>query len=148
MTSAITTVSDSNRNFQRTLKPSLRLLEIFCQSSYSPIPATAETMRRVVKVATFGRATTRSAAARPVSITTPPIVGVPCLMRCVCGPSSRTNCPNFLVCKNIINFDPKATVTANAIAAARMTLNKSQLLLQPLGQTIQSYTPRPLDDHV
>ena len=107
----------------------MRLLEIFCQSSYSPIPATTETSNSVVNVATFRRATTSSAATRPTSITTPPIVGVPCLIRCVCGPSSRTNCPNFLVCRYSMNFDPRETVTTKAIAEARITLNKSQSLL-------------------
>ena len=76
-------------------------------------------------MATFGRATTRSAPTSPVSMTIPPIVGVPALMRCVCGPSSRTNCPNLRDCKNSMNFEPSKTVTRNATAAPSTTLNKS-----------------------
>ena len=89
------------------------------------MPATTATSKSVVSVATFGRATTRSAPRRPVSITIPPIVGVPALIRCVWGPSSRTNCPNFRDCKNSMNFEPSKTVTRNATAAASTTLNKS-----------------------
>src|SRR5215210_6218523 len=112
------------------------------------MPATAETSSNTVSVATLGRATTTSAETNPSSITTPPIVGVPCLMRCVCGPSSRTNCPNFLLCRKRINPAPSPTVTAKATAAASTTLNKGQPLLQPPGQLIEAHAPRTFDDHV
>src|SRR5918997_637084 len=112
------------------------------------IPATAETIRSVANVATFGRATTRSAATRPISITTPPIVGVPALIRCVSGPSSRTNCPNLRVCRNSMNFDPSVTVTKNAIAAPSTTLNKGQTLLQLAGEYFKLHASGTLDDHV
>src|SRR4028118_1154427 len=112
------------------------------------MPATTVTSKSVANVAALGRATTRSAARRPISITTPPIVGVPALIRCVSGPSSRTNCPNLRVCKNSMNVDPSATVTRNAIAAASTTLNKGQTLLQLAGQDIELHASGPLDNHV
>src|SRR5215203_2683121 len=112
------------------------------------MPATAETSSNTVSVATLGRATTTSAETSPSSITTPPIVGVPCLMRCVCGPSSRTNCPNFLLCRKRMKPAPSPTVTAKATAAASTTLNKGQLLLQPPGKLIEAHAPRTFDDHV
>jgi len=90
-------------------------------------------------VATFGRATTTSAPTSPVSIMIPPIVGVPVLIRCVCGSSSRTNCPNLRDCKNSMNFEPSITVTRNATAAASTTLNKTLTLSGDLA----AYHPRP-----
>src|SRR5918997_5804022 len=112
------------------------------------MPATTVTSSSVANVAAFGLATTSSAATSPISITTPPIVGVPALIRCVCGPSSRTNCPNFRVCKNSINLDPSVTVTRNAIAAPSTTLNKGQALPQLAGQGVESHSPGTLDYHV
>src|SRR3712207_13909 len=105
-------------------------------------------MSSVASVATLSRATTTSAATRPSSITTPPIVGVPALMRCVSGPSSRTNWPNLRVCKNSMNVAPSITVTRNAMAAARTTLNKGQALFQLPGKSVEAHTPRTLDHHV
>src|SRR4028119_429217 len=112
------------------------------------MPATTVTSSSVANVAAFGLATTSSADTSPMSITTPPMVGVPCLMRCVCGPSSRTNCPNFLLCRKRMKPAPSPTVTAKATAAARTTLNKGQPLLQPPGQLIEAHASRTLDDHV
>src|SRR3712207_189991 len=105
-------------------------------------------IRSVAKVATLGRATTTSAANSPMSITTPPIVGVPALIRCVSGPSSRTNCPNLRVCRKSMNFDPSVTVTRNAIAAPSTTLNNGQALLQLAGECIEVHAPGTLDYHV
>src|SRR5688572_4946213 len=112
------------------------------------MPATVAMTNSVANVATLNRPTTTSAAKRPISITTPPIVGVPALIRCVCGPSSRTNCPNFRVCKNSMNLDPSVTVTRNAIAAPSTTLNKGQTLPQLAGQGVESHSPGTLDYHV
>ena len=44
---------------------------------------------------------------------TPPIVGVPCLDKCDCGPSSLSICPTFNFLKIGITNIPKTTVATN-----------------------------------
>ena len=51
-------------------------------------------------------------------ITRPPIVGVPCFFRCVCGPSSRTCCPNFNLWRNGITIGHSTALTTNAMITA------------------------------
>ena len=48
----------------------------------------------------------------------PPMVGVPALARCVCGPSERTFCPSFTRRSQPIITGPNSRLIASAVMAA------------------------------
>ena len=51
-------------------------------------------------------------------ISTPPMVGVPDLIRCVCGPSVRTAWPIFFAASQRITRGPAAKEISSAVIAA------------------------------
>ena len=54
----------------------------------------------------------------PIRISAPPIVGVPDLVRCVCGPSVRTAWP-ILSCASLrISHGPAASPISSAVIVA------------------------------
>ena len=54
----------------------------------------------------------------PLKMSAPPIVGVPALTRCVCGPSSRTDWPIFNDVSLRIIHGPMMNEIASAVSAA------------------------------
>src|SRR5690242_16514844 len=55
-----------------------------------------------------------------VKMMIPPIVGVPALAWCSCGPSSRMCCPNSRARRNSMNFgDRKTQMSSEAVPAIR-----------------------------
>src|SRR5690349_7817984 len=82
----------------------------------------------------------------------PPIVGVPALAWCSCGPSSRMCWPNSLTRRYSMNFGPrKMQISIAAMPAIRTspTVGVLQELLERLGHGLQAGRARALDqDHV
>ena len=64
----------------------------------------------------------RNAIVAARMISRPPIVGVPCFARCVCGPSSRMCCPNSFLRRNPMNVGPLRIAMIIATSAATRTL--------------------------
>jgi hypothetical protein len=56
--------------------------------------------------------------AMAIRIRTPPMVGVPDLTRCVCGPSLRTAWPIFLAASQRMTRGPAAKEMSSAVIAA------------------------------
>lgn len=55
-----------------------------------------------------------------VKIIRPPMVGVPCFFKWLCGPSSLTCWPNFSLCKNGMITGHSSALTANAMIIANI----------------------------
>ncbi len=84
--------------FARAVSPRLRCLRIFVKSSRKPTIPRPVMRKRTSSADTLGnRPETTYDIAQPSSVapmmTTPPMVGVPRLVKCAVGPSWRTNCP-------------------------------------------------------
>ncbi len=60
----------------------------------------------------------RNPASNPITMTMPPIVGVPIFSKWVCGPSSRIRCPQPHTRNALIAMGVPSSVTASANAAA------------------------------
>jgi hypothetical protein len=56
--------------------------------------------------------------AMAIRISTPPMVGVPDLLRCVCGPSLRTAWPIFLAASQRMTRGPAMSDSIKAVSAA------------------------------
>ena len=53
-----------------------------------------------------------------IRISAPPMVGVPDLVRCVCGPSVRTAWPIFIAVRRRISAGPNIRPISSAVAVA------------------------------
>src|SRR5215203_5513447 len=78
----------------------------------------------------------------------PPIVGVPALVWCSCGPSSRMCCPNSFTRRYSMNFGPrKMQISIAAIPAIRTSpIADLHQLRQLLGDGLQAGRARSLDE--
>src|SRR4051794_38355192 len=80
-------------------------------------------------------------AAKTIS---PPIVGVPALAWCSCGPSSRMCCPNSFTRRSSMNFGPrKMQISIAAMPAIRTS--PIEQLLERLAHRLQPGRARALD---
>ena len=59
----------------------------------------------------------------PISSSDPPIVGVPDLVRCVCGPSWRTAWPIFISASLRISAGPNISPISSAVSVASTARN-------------------------
>src|SRR3954471_21516122 len=78
----------------------------------------------------------------------PPIVGVPALAVCSCGPSSRMCWPNSLTRRNSMNLGPRKMQISIAAMPAISTSPMAgcpQQLLQRLGDGLEAGRARALD---
>src|SRR3954454_16544126 len=76
----------------------------------------------------------------------PPIVGVPALAWCSCGPSSRMFWPNSLTRRYSMNLGPrKMQISIAAIPA--ISTSPIEQRLQLLGEGLQPGRARALDQH-
>src|SRR4029079_9382139 len=81
-----------------------------------------------------------------VKMMIPPIVGVPALAWCSCGPSSRICCPNSRARRNSMNLgDRKTQISSDAVPAIRTSPMRSGLL-QRLGDDLEPDAARALDE--
>jgi hypothetical protein len=103
-------------SFQRPGRPSERRCVSFVQSSTKPIAAQAIVTKKAVNASSVRSEKTRKGTNIAAMISSPPIVGVPCLTTWPVGPSSRMCWPNSLRRRNSMNFGP-ATI---AMTMARM----------------------------
>src|SRR5919109_1076434 len=76
----------------------------------------------------------------------PPIVGVPALAWCSCGPSSRICWPNSRSRRNSMNFGERKTqISSDAVPAIRTSPMRSGL--QRLGDDLEADAARTLHEH-
>src|SRR4051794_15841625 len=76
----------------------------------------------------------------------PPIVGVPALAWCSCGPSSRICWPNSRSRRNSMNFgDRKTQISSDAVPAIRTSPMRRSL--QRLGDDLEPDPAGPLHEH-
>src|SRR5690349_18399958 len=77
----------------------------------------------------------------------PPIVGVPALAWCSCGPSSRMCWPNSFTRRYSMNFGPRnMQISIAAMPAIRTSpIPRLQQLAQLLGHRLEAGRARPLD---
>ncbi len=99
-------------------------LTIFSQSSYQPIPPKAIITASTSHTYLLRRSAHSSTEATTVSkISAPPMVGVPALEKCVCGPSCRIGWPPLYWPSLRIIAGPHHNDSANAVSAPRMPRN-------------------------
>src|SRR5690606_3277310 len=85
---------DCSRYFQRDLRPLGSRLTILIQSSYQPMAPNASITSSTTHTYLLRRSPHSSTEAiTAIRISAPPIVGVPALEKCDCGPSLRIGCP-------------------------------------------------------
>ena len=113
----ITTVAMS---FVRARSPSERRLTIFVKSSAKPSSAQASATPNTPTARGVNSVSSRNGTAIAVKMMIPPIVGVPALAWCSCGPSSRMCWPNSRSRRNEMNFgDRKMHMSRDAVPAIR-----------------------------
>ena len=113
----IATVATS---FVRARSPSDRRLMIFVKSSAKPSSAHASATPKTPIARGVNSVSSRNGTAIAVKMMIPPIVGVPALAWCSCGPSSRMCWPNSRSRRNAMNFgDRKMHMSRDAVPAIR-----------------------------
>src|SRR5262245_11632628 len=81
-----------------------------------------------------------------VKMMIPPIVGVPALAWCSCGPSSRICWPNSRARRNSMNLgDRKTQISSDAVPA--ISTSPMHGPLQRLGDHLEADAARSLDQH-
>ena len=103
------------------VSPSERSWTTFDASSIRPSAPAMSVAPASRNVSCEGPATSTMVIATATSMMTPPMVGVPCLTRWLCGPSARTCCPMWLERSMRIHSGMKAIVSAAAMTMARNT---------------------------
>ena len=110
------------KNFWNFERPSERSLRTFRKSSRKPTianPTAANSKARPAGVRCWKvNRDARTPTNKPITMTMPPIVGVPIFSMCVCGPSSRIRCPQPHTRNALIAMGVPSNVTASANAAA------------------------------
>src|SRR3954452_6820279 len=78
----------------------------------------------------------------------PPMVGVPALVWCSCGPSSRMCCPNSFTRRYSMNLGPrKMQISIAAMPAIRTSpIARLHQLRQLLGDSLETGGARALDE--
>src|SRR3954449_3773432 len=88
----------------------------------------------------------RNGTAIAVKMMIPPIVGVPALAWCSCGPSSRICWPNSRSRRNSMNFGDRNTqISSDAVPAIRTSPMRHRL--QRLGDDLEADAARALHEH-
>ena len=112
---------DCSRYFQRDFSPLGSRLTILIQSSYQPIAPKATITSSTVHTYLLRRSPHSSTEARMVSrISAPPMVGVPALEKCDCGPSLRIGWPPLSWPRRRITAGPHHNDRNSEVSAARM----------------------------
>jgi len=89
------------------------------QSSIQPtVPKPKVTMSTIQMKRLERSAHNRVETPSEIRISAPPMVGVPDLIKCVCGPSLRTDWPIFLAASQRITAGPKTKEMASAVMVA------------------------------
>jgi hypothetical protein len=114
-------IAEVQKYFQRLASPFGSRYTTLRQSSTQPTAPKP----RVTKSTTHTYLLLRSAHSSVVTtmeirISAPPIVGVPALVRCDLGPSSRTAWPIFLAASQRITGGPNNSDNSSAVPAASM----------------------------
>ena len=108
------------KSFVRARSPSERRLMIFVKSSAKPSSAHASATPNTPTARGENSVSSRNGTAIAVKMMIPPIVGVPALAWCSCGPSSRMCWPNSRARRNEMNFgDRKMHMSRDAVPAIR-----------------------------
>jgi hypothetical protein len=118
-------MAPSSSSFQRPARPSERRRLTFVKSSRKPIAPQASVTANTVRAGSVYSLRTRNGSAAASTIRTPPIVGVPCFVRCQTRPSSRMYWPSSLRRRNSMNFGPTMIDRTIANRPAAMTFSTS-----------------------
>ena len=98
--------------------------EIFFKSSINPTNPKLNVTSRATHMNRLERsAHKRVVTPRQTKIKAPPIVGVPVFSKCDCGPSLRTDCPNFIKDKYLIIRGPRIRPANKDVRVANTALN-------------------------
>jgi hypothetical protein len=116
-------IAPSSNSFHRPASPSERRRVTLVKSSRKPIAPQATVTAKTVSADSVYSLRTRNGSAEARTISTPPIVGVPCLVRWPAGPSSRMCWPSSLRRRNSMNFGPAMIDRTIANRPAAMTLS-------------------------
>src|SRR6476660_4186278 len=109
---------DCARYFQRDFSPLGSRLTILIQSSYQPIAPNATITASTSHTYLLRRSPHSSTEASTVTrISAPPMVGVPALEKCVCGPSVRIGWPPLNSASLRIAAGPHHSDNASAVSA-------------------------------
>ena len=104
-------------------KPSLDLNLILRRSSIQPNTPNAIDVRKATHKYLFSKSPQRITLRKiELRIRVPPIVGVPCLVRCVSGPSFLTTCPTWISFILLINFGPRTKENKREVKVAKIAL--------------------------
>ena len=94
------------------------------QSSAQPMAPNPAVTSSTTQTKRFVRLPHRSVVTTiETRISAPPIVGVPALDRCVCGPSSRTDWPIFMCASHAIIRGPTTNEMTSAVIVASTARN-------------------------
>src|SRR3954454_21346415 len=117
------------------------------KSSAKPIPAQPRATPKTVRLWVSRSESTRYGTQIEAKTISPPIVGVPALVWCSCGPSSRMCWPNSRTRRNSMNLGPrKMQISIAAIPAIRTSpIANLRQLRQPLGDGLEAGRARALD---
>ena len=110
-------------SFALGVRPSERSWMTFDASSMRPSSPAMSVAPDRRNVSGDGPARRTMVMATAISMITPPMVGVPCLTRWLCGPSARTCWPIWLERNERIHSGMIAMVSAAAMTTARKTRN-------------------------
>src|SRR5262245_26920258 len=129
----------SSNSLQRPFSPSERRWRTLNQSSTKPIAPHASVTKRTVRPASVYLLSARNGITPEITISRPPIVGVPCFRWCSAGSSARMCWPNSFRRRNSMNFGPARM----EIAIARMPAARTRSTTAPSGNAARSLGREP-----
>src|SRR3954453_2550090 len=134
-------------SFVRPRSPSDRRRMILVQSSAKPSSAHASATPNTPIARGVNSVSSRNGTAIAVKMMIPPMVGVPALAWCSCGPSSRICCPNSFSRRKEMNLgDRKMQMSSEAVPAIRTSpMGRVLVGAQRLGDDLQADAARALD---
>src|SRR5215208_3456906 len=134
------------RSFHRAGRPSERRLVTLMKSSAKPSAAAPIATPNTARLWVSRGPSTRYGTAIAMNTIRPPIVGVPALAWCSCGPSSRICWPNSRARRNSMNFGERKTqISSDAVPAIRTSPMRNRL--ERLGHDLEADAARALDEH-
>ena len=116
---AISPITDCQKYFSPDGMPSGFFFTTLRQSSIQPMVPKPKVTSITIQTKRLLQSNHSSVdTPTPIRISTPPIVGVPRLIRCVCTPYSRTGWPIFSSARRRITHGPNARPISSAVIAA------------------------------
>src|SRR6185312_11927985 len=118
-TEATTPIIDCQKNFERADRPFGFFATTLRQSSTQPTAPKPSVTSSTTQTKRLSRSAHKSVViAIETRISAPPIVGVPAFVRCVCGPSLRTDWPMRIRVSQLIIRGPTRNEITSAVIVA------------------------------